>query len=66
MGHGPSRVLCDAMITFNIRTNETAVMSDRVPTPRLLDTCAKITIEKKFLKQDTLQECSLTGSSTSL
>ncbi|KAL8588071.1 hypothetical protein ACOMHN_067317 [Nucella lapillus] len=49
---GPSRALCDAMITFDIRTNVSRTIQDRVPTPRLMDSCAKIMLDKKFLTKE--------------
>lgn len=56
VGPGPSRALCDAMIKYDTRSNVAMTISDRVPTPRLLDSCAKITIDKKFLQKDLITE----------
>ena len=52
VGPGPSRALCDAMMKFDTRNNVAMTISDRVPTPRLLDSCAKITIDRKFLQKE--------------
>ncbi|KAK7101410.1 hypothetical protein V1264_019796 [Littorina saxatilis] len=56
VGPGPSRALCDAMIRFDTRSNVAMTIQDRVPTPRLLDSCAKITIDKKFLQKENVCE----------
>nr|KAG5702248.1 hypothetical protein BaRGS_030603 [Batillaria attramentaria] len=56
VGPGPSRALCDAMIKFDTRNSVAMTIPDRVPTPRLLDSCAKITIDKKFLQKEGLVE----------
>lgn len=62
IGPGPSRALCDAMIKFDTRNNVAMTIQDRVPTPRLLDSCAKITIDKKFLQKDSFVEAAATSS----
>lgn len=54
VGPGPSRALCDAMIKFDTRNNVAMAIQDRVPTPRLLDSCAKISIDKKFLIKENI------------
>ena len=56
VGPGPSRALCDAMIKFDTHNNVAMTIQDRVPTPRLLDSCAKITLEKKFLLKENVVE----------
>ncbi|XP_076447747.1 kelch-like protein 24 [Babylonia areolata] len=60
---GPSRALCDAMMTFDIHTNVARTIQDRVPTPRLLDSCAKITVDKKFLSKEVCMTESVTTPS---
>ncbi|KAL8599588.1 hypothetical protein ACOMHN_065197 [Nucella lapillus] len=56
VGPGPSRALCDAMIRFDTRNSVAMTIQDRVPTPRLLDSCAKITIDRKFLLKENIVE----------
>lgn len=50
------------MIKFDTRNNVAMTIQDRVPTPRLLDSCAKITIDKKFLQKDSFVEAAATSS----
>lgn len=61
---GPCHALCDAMMTFDIRTNVARTIQDRVPTPRLLDSCAKIMLDKKFLNKEVSAAESPTTSSS--
>ncbi|XP_067683137.1 kelch-like protein 24 [Haliotis asinina] len=52
VNEGPNRPLCDAMMKFDIKNRTSLNMSDRIPSARLLDSCAKITIDKKFLTEE--------------
>ncbi|ESP04945.1 hypothetical protein LOTGIDRAFT_109572 [Lottia gigantea] len=54
---GPdSRALCDLIGRFDTRTNTYCQLSERLPSARLLDSCAKISVEKKFLIEEHLDE----------
>ena len=48
-GQTPVRALVDTMLLYDLRNQRVIMLNDRIPSPRLVDSCAKITIEKKFL-----------------
>lgn len=48
-GPSPVRALVDTMLLYDVRNQRVIMLNDRIPSPRLVDSCAKITIEKKFL-----------------
>ncbi|KAK3753419.1 hypothetical protein RRG08_056312 [Elysia crispata] len=48
-GPQPVRALVDSMLLYDVRNQRVIMLNDRIPSPRLVDSCAKITIEKKFL-----------------
>ncbi|XP_041348058.1 kelch-like protein 6 [Gigantopelta aegis] len=56
-GSDPNRDLCDSMIRYDIETNSSEKLPDKIPSPRLIDSCAKIIIDKKFLEEDDAADC---------
>ena len=56
-GTDPTRDLCDSMIRYDIMTNTSEKMQDKIPSPRLIDSCAKIIIDKKFLVEEDAADC---------
>ncbi|KAI8781548.1 kelch-like protein 24 [Biomphalaria glabrata] len=59
-GPNPVRALVDTMLLYDVRNQRVIMLNDKIPTPRLVDSCAKVTIEKKFLVTEfveTTQNC---------
>lgn len=48
-GPSPVRTLVDSMLLYDVRNQRVIMLNDRIPSPRLVDSCAKITIERKYL-----------------